>query len=128
LARQTQRAAARLHERKVWRAGVLQSGTVGSEHGKMALSALEKAPFCAIFRHFFVDFPRVFSASLPEMALGARMRPRSALLLNVTLENALRTGAISERMNHEVQQPTSRAGRPPLASLACCSQNGDSIS
>jgi hypothetical protein len=48
----------------------------------MALLALEKAPFCAIFRDFFVDFPRVFLASLAKMALWVQIRPRNALLLN----------------------------------------------
>ena len=79
LARQTPRAAARLRERKVWQTRVLQSSTVGSEHGKMALLAFEKAPFSAIFRHFFVDFPRVFSTSLFVMALWGQIRPRNAL-------------------------------------------------
>jgi hypothetical protein len=68
LAGQTPREAAAVRERKVWQTRALQSGAVGSEHGEMALWALEKAPFCAIFHHFFVDFPRVFSASLPMMA------------------------------------------------------------
>ena len=69
LARQTPREAARLHERKVWQTRVLQSIAAASKHGKMALLAVEKAPFCAIFRPFFVDFPRVFSTSLFVMAL-----------------------------------------------------------
>jgi hypothetical protein len=72
LAPQTPREAGGLRERKVWQTRVLQSSALGSEHGEMALWALEKAPFSATFRDFFVDFPRVFSASLPLMApLGA---------------------------------------------------------
>jgi hypothetical protein len=94
LARQSSRAPARLSQRKVWQTGVLQSGAVGSKNGKMALLALEKAPFCAIFRPFFVDFPRVFSASLPLMALWARKRPRSAPHLN---DSQVAGGAVVER-------------------------------
>jgi hypothetical protein len=60
LAPQTPREAAALGKRKVWQTSVLQSSAAGSELGEMALWALEKAPFCAIFRNYFVDFPRVF--------------------------------------------------------------------
>jgi hypothetical protein len=81
LAPQTPREAAALRERKALQKRVLQSITAASEHGEMALWALEKAPFCAIFRHFFIDFPRVFAASSAGMALWARIRPRNALLL-----------------------------------------------
>ena len=59
------------------------------QHGKMALLPLEKAPFSAIFRHFFVDFPRVFSTSFFGMALWARIRPQNALLLNWPRSNPL---------------------------------------
>jgi hypothetical protein len=65
LARQTPRGAAARHERKVWQTSVLQLTTAGSEYGKMALLALEKAPFCAIFLTFrtsardFPEFPLV---------------------------------------------------------------------
>jgi hypothetical protein len=79
MAPQTPREAAKLRERKVWQTRVLQSSVLGSEHGKMALLAFEKAPFCAIFRDFFVDFPRVFSTSLFVMALWVQIRPRNAL-------------------------------------------------
>ncbi len=44
LALQTLREPAALHERKAWQTSVLQSSAVGSEHDKMALLALEKAP------------------------------------------------------------------------------------
>jgi hypothetical protein len=81
LALQTPRDGAALRERKVWQPRVSQSSAAGSEHGKMALWAPERVPFCAIFRPFFVDFPRVFLASLPVMALGARMRPRNAFVV-----------------------------------------------
>ena len=60
LAGQTTHEAAGIRQRKVWETGVLQSSAVGSEHGEMALWALEKAPFSAILRHFFDDFLRVF--------------------------------------------------------------------
>ena len=85
----TPRQAAALRERKVLQSRVLQSSAAGREHGEMALWAFEKVPFFAIFRHFFDDFPRVFSASLPQMALWARMRPRNALLLNWPRSNVL---------------------------------------
>ena len=44
LALQTPREAAALRERKVLQTSVLQSSAAGSEHGKMALLAFEKAP------------------------------------------------------------------------------------
>jgi hypothetical protein len=82
LAHQTPRAAARLSECKILQARALQPIETGLEQGEMALLTLGKAPFCAIFRHFFVDFPCVFSASLVAMALWARMRPRTVLVWN----------------------------------------------
>jgi hypothetical protein len=73
LAPQAPRAAAKLRDRKVWQTHVLQSSEVGRKHGEMALWALEKASFCAIFRHFFIDFPRVFLSELTvKGALGAK--------------------------------------------------------
>ncbi len=39
---------------------MLPPENVSRRHGEMALWALEKAPFCAIFGLAFVDFPRVF--------------------------------------------------------------------
>jgi hypothetical protein len=69
LALQTPLAATGLCEHKVLRTRVLQSSAAGSEHGEMALLAFEKAPFSAIFGHFFIDFPRVFSTSFFGMAL-----------------------------------------------------------
>jgi hypothetical protein len=75
LALQTPRAAVRLRERKIWRARVLQSGTVGWARTETAFLTLEEAPFCAIFRPFFIDFPRVFSTSLFGVALWARNEP-----------------------------------------------------
>jgi hypothetical protein len=60
LAGQTPREAAGLRKRKVWQPGVMQSTAVRSEHGEMALSALEKAPFSVVLHHFFDDLPRVF--------------------------------------------------------------------
>jgi hypothetical protein len=62
LAHQTPREGAALRERKVWQTAVLQLSAVGSEHGEMALWALEKAPFCAIFPdipHICPGFPRI---------------------------------------------------------------------
>jgi hypothetical protein len=82
LARQTPREAAALRERKILQSRVLQSIAAGPVHEEMALLAFEKAPFCATFCPFFVDFPRVFLPSLARMALWAQIRPRKALLLN----------------------------------------------
>jgi hypothetical protein len=65
LARQTPREAAAPGQLKVWQTGVLQSSAVGPEHSEMALWALEKAPFSAIFRHFFDGFLRVFPRACP---------------------------------------------------------------
>jgi hypothetical protein len=81
LARQTPRAAGRLHERKVWQTSVLQSSTVGPAHGKMALLALKKAPFCAIFLTFRTsarDFPEYPTAKArwPGNAMTAREAAR----------------------------------------------------
>jgi hypothetical protein len=72
---QTPRETAGLRNRKVWSAGVLRSSAAASEHSEMALSALEKAPFSAVLRHFFDDFPRVFLRACPRGRNLARMRP-----------------------------------------------------
>jgi hypothetical protein len=76
LALQTPVAAAGLRIRKGLQTRVLQSDAIGSEHGKMALLPFEKAPFSAIFRPFFIDFPRVFFIKISRYgALGANSTP-----------------------------------------------------
>jgi hypothetical protein len=60
LAGQTRREIAELRKRNLWQTVGLQSGTAGSGHDEMALSALGKAQFSADLRHFFDDFLRVF--------------------------------------------------------------------
>jgi hypothetical protein len=58
LAVQTPPETGALCERKGWQGRVLQLSAVGSEQSELARSTLEKG---AIFRHFFVNFSRVFS-------------------------------------------------------------------
>jgi hypothetical protein len=70
--------AAGLHRRKDWQTGGLRSSAVGCGPGEMALSTLEKAPFCAIFPDFFADFLqvflRVFSSGRKRAPFGAKTR------------------------------------------------------
>jgi hypothetical protein len=57
----------------------LRSGDVSSGGGEMALEALEKPPFAAIFQHFCLQFSPGFSAALPRSAqIGANSVPRRA--------------------------------------------------
>jgi hypothetical protein len=74
--------AAGLHRRRVWQTGELRSRALGSGQGEMALKALEKVPFGAIFHRFFDDFLRVFLRAFPSGRQGARLRPRKGRVLN----------------------------------------------
>jgi hypothetical protein len=65
IAVQTPREAATHRKRKVWQMDVLQSSAAGSDHGEMALSALDKAPFFVSLHRFFDDFLRVFQRPGP---------------------------------------------------------------
>jgi hypothetical protein len=81
LALQTPCQAAALHERKVLQARALQSSRAGSERRELALLALEKAPFCAIFLTFRTsarDFPEYPTAKArwPGNAMTAREAAR----------------------------------------------------
>ena len=67
--------------RKVWQAGGSRSDDVGFGGGEMALEALEKPPFGAIFRQFSYGFHRVFRRPGPKARKLARIQPRKALVL-----------------------------------------------
>jgi hypothetical protein len=116
LARQMPREAAEFRERKVWQADVLQSSALGSAHAIMAIWAVEKAPFCATFRHFFVDFPRLFSASLPLIgALGANSTSKCASRFRARLPEGFSKryndrSAVTER-SHDHNGPASGSDR-----------------
>jgi hypothetical protein len=67
---------------KVWLARGSRSGDVGFGGGEMALEALEKPPFGAIFRQFSYGFHRVFRRPGPKARKLARIQPRKALVLS----------------------------------------------
>ena len=68
--------------RKVWQAGGSRSGDVGFGGGEMALEALEKPPFSAIFQYFSYSFHRVFRRPCPKARKLGRIQPRKALVLS----------------------------------------------
>jgi hypothetical protein len=74
--------AAGLHRRKGWQTAGLRSRAVATDTAKWRLGPLEKAPFSAIFPHFFAGFLRVFLRTFPSGRKMARIEPPKALVLN----------------------------------------------
>jgi hypothetical protein len=62
---QKPRETAASRERKIWQTGLLSSSPTVSDHGEMALCALEKASFPAVLCLRFRRFSPCFTGSLP---------------------------------------------------------------
>jgi hypothetical protein len=96
--RQPSRAPAAFRKRKPWHSGVLQSSLAGSAFGELALSALEKAPFLVVLRHFLDDFLGVFPGASPWGRNLARMRHRDWEVLMITPRASVRVDLEPARM------------------------------